>query len=114
MMTETLSAETIEEIRAAAQREGQAFIQALETRCELPPELWLEALGRHFHYPVLEMAALDRLEPAFDLLSLREATQRLCVILRDGADRWLCAMVDPTDQFTIEAFQMVTGRTFVR
>lgn len=45
--TPPLSAETIEEIRAAAQREGQGFIQALEARCELPPEPWLQASAPH-------------------------------------------------------------------
>ena len=101
-----LSSETIEEIRTTAQREGRGFIHALEARCELPPEPWLQALGKHFHYPTLDMAALDRIEPAFDLLSLREATQNLCVILRDNPDRWLCAIADPTDsglQIRVEA-----------
>jgi general secretion pathway protein E len=98
MTIATLSAETIEEIRAIAEREGRAFIRALEARCELPPEVWLDALGRHFHYPVLGMAALDRLEPAFDLLPLSDAVPRLCVILRDGDGRCLAVMADPTDR----------------
>ena len=97
-MIETLTPEKIEEIRAAAQREGKSFIQSLESRCELPPETWLVALGLYFHYPTLLMTELNRLEPAFDLLPLSEATQRHCVILRDEAGRCRCAMTDPADR----------------
>jgi general secretion pathway protein E len=98
MKAETLTAEKIEEIRATAQHEGKSFIHSLEAHCELPPEIWLESLGRYFHYPILQMAALDRLQPDFDCLSLRDSTQRLCVILRDEEDHNLCAMADPTDK----------------
>jgi len=53
-------------------------------------------MGNYFRYPTLDMAALERLESVFDKLSLREATERLCVVLRDGEGRLLCAFADPT------------------
>ncbi len=86
----------IEETRETARRGGQNFIQALEARLDVPPEQWLAALGEYFHYPTLNMAALDQLDPVFDLLPLRDAMQRLCMILRDRQGQLLCAFADPT------------------
>jgi general secretion pathway protein E len=89
-------AAAIDAAREAALRSGQSFIPTLEATLDLPPEQWLAALGAYFRYPTLAMSELDRLQPAFDLLPLREATQRLCIVLRNADGRLLCAFADPT------------------
>ena len=109
-MTEMLTDKIIEEVRAAALSAGKPFISALEARCELPPEPWLQALGKYFHYPTLDMAALDALTPVFDQLTLREATQSLCVILKDSSGLWLCAIADPTDSGLQIRVESLAGR----
>ncbi|MBI2959223.1 MAG: type II/IV secretion system protein [Betaproteobacteria bacterium] len=86
----------IEEAREAARRNGGNFIQALEARLDGSTEQWLEALGEYFRYPTLDMAALERLESVFEQVPLREAMERLCVVLRDPEGRLLCAFADPT------------------
>ena len=86
----------IEEAREAARRSGQSFLHALEARLECSPERWLDAVGSYFRYPTLDMAALDRMEPLFDRLPLRDATERSCVILRDEQGRLLGGFADPT------------------
>ncbi|MBI2315589.1 MAG: type II/IV secretion system protein [Betaproteobacteria bacterium] len=74
----------IEEAREAARRNGGNFIQALEARLDGSTEQWLEALGEYFRYPTLDMAALERLESVFEQVPLREAMERLCVVLREA------------------------------
>ena len=86
----------IDEARATALRSGQGFIPTLEASLDVAPEQWLGALGDYFHYPTLAMHELDQLQPAFDLLPLREATQRLCIVLRRDDGHLLCAFSDPT------------------
>jgi general secretion pathway protein E len=97
-MVEILTGAIIEQIRNAAQREGRPFIRTLEAQCECPTEAWLAVLGNYFHYPSLTMAQLDLYQPTFDAVTLRDATQRLCVVLRDEHNHALCAMADPTDK----------------
>jgi general secretion pathway protein E len=89
-------AAAIDSARGTAMRGGQNFIQTLEAVLDVPPAQWLAGLGAYFHYPTLAMSELDRLQPAFDLLPLRDATQRLCIVLRDASGRVLCAFADPT------------------
>ncbi len=110
MMTETLTTKIIAETRVAALSTGKSFIAALEVRSDLPPPLWLESLGRYFHYPTLDMPALNILKPDFTQLSLREATQSLCVILQNNTGRWLCAIADPTDSSLQIRVEALTGR----
>jgi general secretion pathway protein E len=93
----TLTTEVIQEIRANAKLEGRGFIQLLEAQSNVPTEEWLTALGRHFHYPTLNMAELDLLEADFSVLSMRDATQLQCVIARKGNGEICCALSDPTN-----------------
>ena len=85
---------------------AQGYLRRLDAQTELPIATWLEIVGQRFSYPTLPMSELERLEPAFDLLSLREATQRQCLIVRDGKGGLLGAVSDPsavTSQSLIES-----------
>ena len=80
----------------ALEESAEDFLSRLEAQADMPIATWLELVGRRFRYPTLAMADLERLAPAFDLLPLREAGQRLCLLLRDGEGRLLGAMADPS------------------
>ena len=91
-----LTAELVAEVREIARRNGRGFIDTLEATAALAPAEALAATAAYFRYPVLDMAGMDALVPAFDLLPLREAVQRHCLLLR-GADGKLSAVfADPT------------------
>ena len=107
--TATLTDAFIEEARAMALQEGKGFAQILEAQCEVPTEEWLHALGEYFHYPVLNMAALDRLDAAFDVLSLREAAQFQCVMARKDSGQLLCALADPTNSGLLSRVEALAG-----
>ena len=85
-------------IRAAsdeAVRLGGRCVDVLEETLRQPPEIFIRMLGNTLHYPVLDMAGLRVLEPAFDLLSYDEAARRSCVAARSGAGDLLLLFDDP-------------------
>ncbi len=90
-----LTRDAIEEARKGSE-EGKDFLKTLESLSSASTASWLDALGSYFHYPTLDMDGLDALDPVFDLVSLREANDRLCVILRRDT-QLLCAFSNPLD-----------------
>ncbi|MHB8165180.1 MAG: GspE/PulE family protein [Sulfuricella sp.] len=105
-----LSSKFIEEALRAARGDSRGFQQSLESLCEATAESWRWELGQYFHYPTLDMASLDRLEPAFDLIPLRQASERLCIVLRDG-QRLVCAFSDPIDNALQAWAESMAGRS---
>lgn len=91
-----ISPELISASRVQAQGSGQKLLDVLEESCQLSPAQFAAALGHALHYPVLDMVALNRLQPAFDLLPFPEAVQRQCVLARSD-DALLCVLADPFD-----------------
>jgi general secretion pathway protein E len=86
------------QIRAAreeARRRGRRLLEVLEEQSGLPPSAFVVGLAQAFHYPALDMAALHRLSPAFDMLSFTDALRRECVAFRDGAGALLLVFADP-------------------
>ena len=79
---------------AAGPQAGQ-FLAWLNAREDMPIRVWLALAGKRFHYPVLSSSDLEALTPAVDLLPLREAGQRLCLLLRDAAGSLIGAVSDP-------------------
>src|SRR6185436_11710484 len=51
--------------------------------------------GETLRYPVLSMAALNQLAPAFDVLPFAEALKRECAALRDSEGGLIMAFADP-------------------
>lgn len=86
----------IQETRTQAAASGQSMVAILEERLGLPPAQFTQLLGKSLHYPVLDMEALYRLKPAFDLLPYHEAVQRNCFLAQDG-DGLVCVVADPFD-----------------
>jgi len=83
------------EARRMARLTGRRALDVLEEAAALPPEIFVARLGEALQYPVLDMAALNRLAPAFDLLPFAEALKRECAALRAGDGRVILAFADP-------------------
>jgi general secretion pathway protein E len=94
-----VSAEQVREARAAAAGTQRRLVQVLEERCGWSPERFASALASTLGYPLLTMAELHRLAPAFDVLPFAEAAERECLPLRDAADGGALRLVfgDPFD-----------------
>ena len=79
----TFSAAQLVEARRVARLTNRSVLAVLEESSGLAPDAFLTLLGAALHYPTLNMAALNKLEPAFDILSFAEALKHECVALRD-------------------------------
>ncbi len=89
-----------EQLRAARERAGQGrrrTLEVLEEMLALPAGEFAARLGATLHHPVLDMAALDRLGPAFEVIAFTEAVERECLALRDDAGRLVAVFGDPFD-----------------
>ncbi|MEN9864854.1 MAG: hypothetical protein RL748_444, partial [Pseudomonadota bacterium] len=86
----------LEQARTRASHEGRKLIEVLDERTNLPPAQFMARLGQTLNYPVFDMEALYRLQPAFDLLPFTDAMQKNCVLVRDD-NALLCVLADPFD-----------------
>jgi len=94
-----LSAATIAEARQSARQTGRRLLTVLEESTALAPEVFLERLGDMLHYPTLNMAALNQLVPAFDLVPFSDAVKRECVALRNAEGELLLGFADPFQSY---------------
>ena len=92
------TAAQIQEARAMAANSQRRFADVLEERSALGPEEYTQAVAKTLGYPVLTMAELHALEPAFDILPFGVALERGCVLFRAGKDRLLLAIGDAFDR----------------
>ena len=77
----------LQRARTQAAHSGRSVIAELTTLSALEPRALVQAIAAYFDLPALETTDMLALTPAFDLLPLSAAMQRLCVLLRnaDGA-----------------------------
>jgi general secretion pathway protein E len=105
-----LSPQSIRQARAVAVN-GQALVNVLEEQSGLDPVTFVRAMGSRLHFPVLNMEALNELEPAFDVLSFQLALQRECLPLRDGGGLLHVVIGDPFNtRLTSWAEQQIVER----
>lgn len=78
-----------------AVQSGERCVDILEQKLHLPAEVFVHLLGNTLRYPVMEMAALRTLEPAFDLLTYDDAARRNCVAARNAAGELHLLFDDP-------------------
>ena len=93
---DVLPPQLMHDARQQAQASGRPLIELLEECAALPMRGFVQALGRTLHYPVLDMQALDLLDPAFDVLPFTEAVQKNCFIAREQ-DALVAVLADPFD-----------------
>lgn len=95
--TPEFSMATLRTAKLDAKRADRHVVEVLEEHLGLTTEQVMTVLGHAFQYPVLNMAELNKLSPAFDLLSFNEASRRACVLLRDGEENLIAIFSDPFD-----------------
>ena len=97
-LPETASRLTPELVRRARERgDGARAIQFLEEALGLAPADFLVELGGAFAYPVLDMASLRDLAPAFDALPFNLCIEKECAACRDAQGGLLFVFSDPLD-----------------
>jgi len=95
---ETASRLTPELVRRARERgDGVRAIQFLEEALGLAPADFLVELGGAFAYPVLDMASLRDLSPAFDVLPFNHCIEKECAACRDAHGGLMFVFSDPLD-----------------
>ena len=86
------------EARARSAEEGRSLLEVLEEMSGFDASSFVHQLGSLFHYPVLDMAQLHDLPPAFDVVNFQDATKRGCVAVRSDAGGIRFLFADPFDQ----------------
>ena len=90
-----IPAALITEARLEAERVHRRPVEVLAEKLNLPHDIFTARLGKTLHYPVLNMAQLHELNPAFAALPYTEAAQKECVAFRDEKGALLLAFADP-------------------
>jgi len=93
-----LAPDTLKKARSEAARSGRALLAVLREASGLSDGDFLLALGATARLPVLAMAGLDRLSPAFDLLPFSEALQKQCLPFLDEDKALTLVIADPFDR----------------
>jgi general secretion pathway protein E len=70
-----------------------------------------DALSTQLGMPVIESTAYPEFPILEERINSRFLRQSRALPIREDENELVLAMTDPTDQFTIDAFAMVTGRT---
>ena len=112
MRTAGLVAQDFRTARANAKRLGRHTVEVLEEEFSLAPHESIGAMGRMFHYPVLDMQTLNVFAPDFDSLPFTEVARRECIILRDSQGNLAAAFCDPFEAELQEWAESVTGRSY--
>jgi general secretion pathway protein E len=90
-----ISSTQISEARTAAKAARRRVIDVLEETLALDPDTFTARLAATLALERLDMAALRRANPAFDVLPFAECSQRGCALLRAEDGRLLLAFDDP-------------------
>lgn len=94
-MSEVITTELIRAACTEAAASGERCIDMLERKLGQPSVAFVRMLGVALSYPVMDMAELRMLEPAFDVLSYEDAVRRNCVAARNSADELVLLFDDP-------------------
>ena len=91
-----------------AKRIGCNVTQVIEESYGISPHFATAEIARLFHYPVLDMSALNGYSPAFDAVAFPEVASRECMVLRDSTDKLAVIFCDP---FNTDNQEWVEART---
>ncbi|HYX65098.1 MAG TPA: GspE/PulE family protein [Burkholderiales bacterium] len=94
-VVDPISSPQISEARAAAKAARRRVVDVLEENLGLDPDSFTARLAATLSLERLDMAALRRAGPAFDVLPFAECSQRGCALLRAEDGRLLLAFDDP-------------------
>jgi len=90
-----LSARQISEARNLSKDSRRPLLEILQEQSGLEPDAFISGLSRTLRYMPLRMNDLNQLEPAFDILSFRDAHSQGCLCLRDASGKLLVVISDP-------------------
>ena len=90
-----ISASQISEARAAAKAARRRVVDVLEETLALDPDAFTARLAATLSLERLDMAALRRASPAFDVLPFAECSQHGCALLRAEDGQLVLAFDDP-------------------
>ncbi len=90
-----ISQEVISKAYSEATRQGKRVLEVLEDALHLPDDDFVAQLAATFRYPVLTLADMQQMQPAFKVISYAEAVRRKCIAFLDGEGKLLAAIVDP-------------------
>jgi general secretion pathway protein E len=90
-----ISPASVRTARELATTLDRRLMDVLEEQSDLNEDVFMQALGNSLDYPVFAMSDLDKLEPAFDLLTYTEAAEKECLLLRDPNGGLALAITDP-------------------
>ncbi len=107
-----LAVEHFRKAHVDAKRLGRHTTEVLEDEFSLTPHEAVEAMGRLFHYPVMDMPTLNTCSPTFDSISFAEVSRRECMILRDASDNLTAVFCDPFEAELQEWAEAVSGRSY--
>lgn len=106
------AAEDFRRARANAKRLGRHTTEVLEEEFSLAPHQAMAAMGRLFHYPIMDMQALNTCSPAFDSLPFADVARRECMVLRDSQGDFTAVFCDPFETELLEWAEAVTGCSY--
>ncbi len=109
-VTPLLTPDELRKAHADAKRLGCNVSKVIEEGYAIEPGLAIAAIARAFHYPVLDMQALNGYSPAFDILSFADVARRECMVLRDDLGKLAIAFCDPFNADNQEWVEARTGR----
>jgi len=92
---EPIASADIERARNAARADRRRLVDVLEEMLGLEPDYFAARLAALLQLERLDMSALQRATPAFDLVPFAECCQRGCVLLYAADGRLLLAFDDP-------------------
>ncbi len=104
-----LTADDLRKAHIDAKRLGCNVTKVIEEAYGIDPAIAVAAIAQSFHYPVLDMQALNGYAPAFDMLSFADVTRRECMVLRDSKGKLVIAFCDPFNTNNQEWIEARTG-----
>ncbi len=78
-----------------ATRQGLRVLEVLDETLSLPSDDFVAQLAATFHYPVLTLADMQQMQPAFKIIPYAEAVRRECIAFLDEEGQLLTAIADP-------------------
>lgn len=87
--------EQIVEALHLSQSNHANVMDELESLAHLEPAVLVHVLAERFNYPVISLADMQRMKPAFEILSFAEAARRQCVLLSDENNSLIAILTDP-------------------
>jgi general secretion pathway protein E len=108
-----ISAALLVEARRLAAAEGRMVVEVLEELHGGLPEEFIAALGEVVNRPVLSMAEIRNLAPAFDVLPFKESLAHDCLMLRDATGHLHLVVDDPFDAGILSWAEARVAQDFV-